>query len=103
MNLINTFLNMQVLADSLPQLLWGLLVTLQIGVTSIVCGLAAGLFLAVASDKPLTNLDFEIKEMTSPTFFRLLEQESKATNASPDIALVAFDLKPPAAAVSTRD
>ncbi|MFN7101401.1 MAG: amino acid ABC transporter permease [Pseudorhizobium sp.] len=48
MNLINTFFNVQVLTDSLPQLLRGLLVTLQIGVTSILVGLAGGLFLAVA-------------------------------------------------------
>lgn len=48
MNLINTFFNVPVLADSLPQLLRGLLVTLQIGVTSILLGLAGGLFLAVA-------------------------------------------------------
>lgn len=48
MNLINTFFNVKVLIDSLPQLLWGLAVTLQIGITSIVCGLAGGLFLAVA-------------------------------------------------------
>lgn len=48
MNLINTFLNIQVLIDSLPQLLWGLAVTLQIGITSILVGLVGGLFLAVA-------------------------------------------------------
>lgn len=48
MNLINTFLNIQVLMDSLPQLLWGLAVTLQIGITSILVGLVGGLFLAVA-------------------------------------------------------
>ena len=48
MNLINTFFNVPVLLDSLPQLLRGLLVTLQIGVTSILIGLAGGLFLAVA-------------------------------------------------------
>lgn len=47
MNLLNTFFNMQVLIDSLPQLLRGLLVTIQIGITSIVFGLAGGLFLAV--------------------------------------------------------
>ncbi|SMC73710.1 amino acid ABC transporter permease [Rhizobium sp. RU36D] len=47
MNLLNTFFNMQVLVDSLPQLLRGLLVTIQIGITSIVFGLAGGLFLAV--------------------------------------------------------
>jgi len=48
MNLVNTFFNIPVLLNSLPQLLWGLVVTLQIGVTSILCGLAGGLFLAVA-------------------------------------------------------
>ncbi|PLP60767.1 amino acid ABC transporter permease [Mesorhizobium loti] len=48
MNLIDTFFNVKVLLDSLPQLLRGLVVTLQIGVTSILCGLAGGLFLAVA-------------------------------------------------------
>jgi polar amino acid transport system permease protein len=47
MTLINTFFNLDVLADSLPVLLWGLIVTLQIGVTSILVGLAGGLFLAV--------------------------------------------------------
>jgi polar amino acid transport system permease protein len=47
MTLINTFFNLQVLADSLPALLWGLVVTLQIGVTSILVGLAGGLLLAV--------------------------------------------------------
>lgn len=48
MTLLNTFFNLQVLADSLPALLWGLIVTLRIGVTSILIGLASGLFLAVA-------------------------------------------------------
>lgn len=47
MNLINTFFNWQVMIESLPALLWGLAVTLQIGVTSILCGLAGGLALAV--------------------------------------------------------
>jgi polar amino acid transport system permease protein len=59
MNLINTFFNVQVLTDSLPQLLRGLLVTLQIGVTSILIGLAGGLFLAVA-------------RLYAPTFAKLL-------------------------------
>lgn len=59
MTLINTFFNLQVLADSLPALLWGLVVTLQIGVTSILVGLAGGLFLAVA-------------RLYAPTFFKLL-------------------------------
>jgi polar amino acid transport system permease protein len=48
MNLLNTFFNIPVLVQSLPQLLWGLVVTLEIGITSILCGLAGGLFLAVA-------------------------------------------------------
>lgn len=47
MTLINTFFNFEVLAESLPVLLWGLIITLQIGVTSILVGLAGGLFLAV--------------------------------------------------------
>jgi len=47
MTLINTFFNLDVLIGSLPALLWGLLVTLEIGVTSILVGLAGGLFLAV--------------------------------------------------------
>lgn len=47
MTLLNTFFNIPVLLESLPQLLWGLVVTLQIGLTSIVCGLAGGLFLAL--------------------------------------------------------
>ncbi len=47
MTLINTFFNLDVLMNSLPALLWGLMVTLQIGVTSILVGLAGGLFLAV--------------------------------------------------------
>ncbi|MEC9462821.1 MAG: amino acid ABC transporter permease [Pseudomonadota bacterium] len=47
MTLINTFFNLDVLVNSLPALLWGLVVTLQIGVTSILVGLAGGLFLAV--------------------------------------------------------
>ncbi|WP_159948785.1 amino acid ABC transporter permease [Rhizobium sp. 18065] len=59
MTLLNTFFNLQVLADSLPALLWGLLVTLQIGVTSILVGLAGGLFLAVA-------------RLYAPGFFKLL-------------------------------
>ncbi|MBR0554368.1 amino acid ABC transporter permease [Ciceribacter sp. L1K23] len=47
MTLINTFFNLDVLMNSLPALLWGLVVTLQIGVTSILVGLAGGLLLAV--------------------------------------------------------
>jgi polar amino acid transport system permease protein len=48
MNLINTFFNIPVFLNSLPQLLWGLVVTIQIGIASILCGLVGGLFLAVA-------------------------------------------------------
>lgn len=48
MNLINTFFNIQVMIDSLPQLLRGLVVTLQIGIASIIAGLAGGLLLAIA-------------------------------------------------------
>lgn len=48
MNLINTFFNYNVLLQSLPQLMWGLVVTLQIGIVSIVAGLVGGLVLAVA-------------------------------------------------------
>lgn len=59
MTLLNTFFNLPVLADSLPALLWGLLVTLQIGVTSILAGLAGGLFLAVS-------------RLYAPSFFKLL-------------------------------
>ena len=47
MNLLNTFFNVPVLLASLPQLLFGLLVTLQIGVTSIHAGLVGGLALAL--------------------------------------------------------
>jgi polar amino acid transport system permease protein len=59
MTLINTFFNLDVLINSLPALLWGLVVTLQIGVTSIIIGLAGGLFLAVA-------------RLYAPGFFKLL-------------------------------
>ncbi|TNB46349.1 amino acid ABC transporter permease [Martelella lutilitoris] len=47
MDLINTFLNVDVFVDSLPQLMRGLLVTLEIGILSILVGLAGGLLLAV--------------------------------------------------------
>ncbi|OOG62296.1 ABC transporter permease [Sinorhizobium sp. A49] len=47
MNLLNTFFNIPVLIDTFPLLLSGLLVTLEIGVTSIITGLAGGLFLAL--------------------------------------------------------
>jgi polar amino acid transport system permease protein len=59
MNLINTFFNVPVFLNSLPQLLWGLVVTIQIGITSILCGLIGGLFLAVA-------------RLYAPAFFKLL-------------------------------
>ena len=59
MTLINTFFNVDVLLNSLPALLWGLVVTLQIGITSILVGLAGGLFLAVA-------------RLYAPAFFKLL-------------------------------
>ncbi|RDL46846.1 L-cystine transport system permease protein YecS [Ensifer sp. M14] len=48
MNLLNTFFNIPILIDTFPLLLSGLLVTLEIGVTSIIAGLAGGLFLALA-------------------------------------------------------
>ncbi|MGV1917922.1 amino acid ABC transporter permease [uncultured Agrobacterium sp.] len=48
MNLVNTFFNYDVFVQSLPQLLWGLVVTIQIGIVSIVSGLVGGLVLAVA-------------------------------------------------------
>lgn len=48
MNLVNTFFNYDVFVQSLPQLLRGLVVTIQIGIVSIVSGLVGGLVLAVA-------------------------------------------------------
>ena len=59
MNLIKTFFNLKVFLESLPQLLWGLVVTLEIGIVSIVAGLIGGLFLAVA-------------RLYSPAFIKLL-------------------------------
>ncbi|WP_137134109.1 amino acid ABC transporter permease [Rhizobium sp. FKY42] len=59
MNLINTFFNLKVFLESLPQLLWGLVVTLEIGIVSIVAGLIGGLILAVA-------------RLYSPTFIKVL-------------------------------
>ncbi len=47
MNLLNTFFNVPILIDTFPLLLSGLLVTLEIGVTSIIAGLIGGLFLAL--------------------------------------------------------
>lgn len=59
MNLVNTFFNLKVLLESLPQLMWGLVVTLEIGLVSIVAGLIGGLILAVA-------------RLYSPAFVKLL-------------------------------
>ncbi|OJF94950.1 amino acid ABC transporter permease [Pararhizobium antarcticum] len=47
MNLLNTFFNLPILIETFPLLLSGLVVTLQIGITSIIAGLAGGLFLAL--------------------------------------------------------
>jgi len=47
MTLLNTFFNIPILIGTFPLLLSGLLVTLQIGVTSIIAGLIGGLFLAL--------------------------------------------------------
>lgn len=47
MSLLETFLNWQVLLDSLPLLRQGLWVTAQLGVVTILVGLAAGLVVAV--------------------------------------------------------
>lgn len=47
MSLVETFLNWQVLLDSLPLLRQGLWVTAQLGVVTIVVGLLAGLLVAV--------------------------------------------------------
>ena len=48
MTLVDTFFNVQVLAETWPLLLRGLRVTLLLGFTSIVVGMAAGLALALA-------------------------------------------------------
>ncbi|RCK42524.1 MULTISPECIES: amino acid ABC transporter permease [Thalassospira] len=57
MDLFSTFFNIPVLVASLPQLLNGLLVTIGIGITSIIAGLIGGLFLAVLRlyAGPVTN------------------------------------------------
>lgn len=47
MSLLETFFNWKVLADALPQLLSGLLVTLQLGLLAIVLGLVGGLLLSL--------------------------------------------------------
>ncbi|TNC49173.1 amino acid ABC transporter permease [Rubellimicrobium rubrum] len=48
MDILDTFFNVPVLIRTYPLLLWGLWVTIQIGVVSIVAGLVLGLFLALA-------------------------------------------------------
>lgn len=48
MTLLDTFFNLAVLQRVLPQLLKGLAITVQIGATSIMLGLAGGLVLALA-------------------------------------------------------
>ena len=48
MDLLDTFFNVPVLVRTFPLLLSGLWVTVRIGVTSILCGLALGLVLALA-------------------------------------------------------
>jgi polar amino acid transport system permease protein len=47
MRLIDTFLNARVFAETLPLLLRGLWVTIELGIVSIVLGLILGLFLAL--------------------------------------------------------
>ena len=47
MTLIDTFFNLPILIRTFPQLMWGLWVTVQIGLASIVAGLALGLVLAL--------------------------------------------------------
>jgi polar amino acid transport system permease protein len=47
MDLIETFFNLRVLRDTLPLLLEGLGVTVLLGATAIVCGLASGLAVAL--------------------------------------------------------
>jgi polar amino acid transport system permease protein len=47
MDLLDTFFNVPILIRTFPLLLSGLVVTIQIGATSIVAGLALGLFLAL--------------------------------------------------------
>ena len=47
MDLFDTFFNIPVLVRTFPLLMSGLLVTLEIGITSIVAGLVLGLFLAL--------------------------------------------------------
>jgi polar amino acid transport system permease protein len=48
MDIIDTFFNVPVLIRTYPMLLWGLWVTIKIGVVSILLGLALGLLLALA-------------------------------------------------------
>ena len=47
MDLFDTFFNIPVLVRTFPLLMSGLLVTLEIGITSIIAGLVLGLFLAL--------------------------------------------------------
>lgn len=47
MDIIDTFFNVPVLIRTYPMLLWGLWVTIKIGVVSILLGLALGLLLAL--------------------------------------------------------
>lgn len=47
MDIIDTFFNVPVLIRTYPMLLWGLWVTIKIGVVSILMGLALGLLLAL--------------------------------------------------------
>jgi hypothetical protein len=52
---------------------------------------ARGLFLAVASDKPLANLRFQT-EMSASEFFTRLREEAAAEDIALDIAIRAFDV-----------
>ncbi|MBL4786465.1 MAG: amino acid ABC transporter permease [Cohaesibacteraceae bacterium] len=47
MDLLDTFFNVPVLIESFPLLMRGLLVTIQIGATSIIAGLVLGMFLVL--------------------------------------------------------
>ena len=51
MRLIDTFFNFRVFAETLPLLLRGLWVTIELGVVSIILGLLLGLFLALQVDE----------------------------------------------------
>lgn len=56
MDIVDTFLNAEVMARSWPMLLKGLWITLQLGVSSIISGLVLGLFLALTRLYALTPL-----------------------------------------------